>query len=492
MNTIIERASQNPTTRTICIGLLCLFPFLVILLGSQLQNSIGFPLDDAWIHQTYARNFLQTLSWEYNSGQVSAGSTSPLWTLLLVPGHMFTSNFFYIWTYGISLLFFGASSFLFSLFLNDKKFPSKTNILLVLLFSLEWHVLWAVVSGMETVLYIFFSLLIFYFLKLGKHYSWWLGILLGGILWVRPDGITLWGPVGLIIFVDLLRGYTEKPVYKIIGPFLISLALYFLFNFSISGSIFPNTFYAKQTEYAVLYNSPLINRFFSLVLVPLTGVGIVLLPGFIAKLISSVRSRDIVHISAGLWVIGYIGLYAWRLPVTYQHGRYIIPVIPIFLLIGVSGWLESSESFRGLIGRIIKKSWGLIIVIVLIGFSILGVQAYSRDVAIIETEMVYCAKWIRDNTSHSSIIAAHDIGALGFFSDRTIIDMAGLISPEVIPFIRDEEMLAKFLDDQKADYLMTFPNWYPELIKDKTMIFSSMGNYAPLMGGENINVYEWK
>ena len=43
----------------------------------------GYPLDDAWIHQTYARNWAETGQLAYVVGLPSAGSTAPLWTLLL-------------------------------------------------------------------------------------------------------------------------------------------------------------------------------------------------------------------------------------------------------------------------------------------------------------------------------------------------------------------------------------------------------------------------
>ena len=43
----------------------------------------GFPLDDAWIHQTYARNLANAGQLAYVPGQPSAGSTSPAWSFLL-------------------------------------------------------------------------------------------------------------------------------------------------------------------------------------------------------------------------------------------------------------------------------------------------------------------------------------------------------------------------------------------------------------------------
>ncbi|MEJ5203672.1 MAG: hypothetical protein WHV66_15730, partial [Anaerolineales bacterium] len=83
------------------------------------------------------------------------------------------------------------------------------------------------------------------------------------------------------------------------------------------------------------------------------------------------------------------------------------------------------------------------------------------------------------------------IGALGYFGEHDLIDLAGLISPEVIPFIRDESRLAQYLDEQQVEYLITFPSWYPELVKNRRIIFSSGGNISIQAGGENMCVFEW-
>ena len=58
----------------------------------------GFPLDDAWIHQTYARNLAAAGRWEYVPGATSAGSTAPLWTLLLAAGYLLHGPYL-LWTY---------------------------------------------------------------------------------------------------------------------------------------------------------------------------------------------------------------------------------------------------------------------------------------------------------------------------------------------------------------------------------------------------------
>src|SRR5574341_792578 len=80
------------------IALAALVAVLFYLVVSALIFRIGFPLDDAWIHLTYARNFAEHGEWAYRLGQRSAGSTSPLWTVLLAIGFLLRLAP-YTWTY---------------------------------------------------------------------------------------------------------------------------------------------------------------------------------------------------------------------------------------------------------------------------------------------------------------------------------------------------------------------------------------------------------
>jgi hypothetical protein len=193
-----------------------------------------------------------------------------------------------------------------------------------------------------------------------------------------------------------------------------------------------------------------------------------------------------------LWIIGYVFVYVIRLPVVYQHGRYLIPVMPIFLLISFYGFADLRRRIAGsgYWRKLIDQFWWVTIIAVVILFVFIGARAYAMDVAIIESEMVSASKWIAENTPRNSVIAAHDIGALGYFGDREIIDLAGLIEPEVIPIINDEAELEDYIRKRKADYLFTFPGWYPELIKSGKFIFSTESEFSPSVGGENIQIYK--
>lgn len=466
----------------------------IIYLGFSIKLfGIGFPLDDSWIHQTYARNLIEYGGWFFIPGILSAGSTSPLWTLLLTPGHLFQTDFFYCWTFFISGLLFIGSSIVFQK-LFELLIEKTTNFPWAgFLFLFEWHLVWSANSGMETVLFIFIILSVFYFLlrKVNKN-LWLLWILLGTVIFVRPDGITLLGPFLLINLINISKKYNYSRKNLGLGLLVVCifLILYALFNMLLSGVVLPNTFFAKQAEYQILYSKPLLQRFLELFLVSLTGSGILLLPGFLYYLYLSIKERKWDILSAYFWFFGYILIYAVRLPATYQHGRYVIPTIPVYIMLSVIGIYQF---FHGSIMKrnLIKFGYKVSILAVLVIFFFLGGKAYAEDVAIIQSEMVETAIWINENLPSEAILAAHDIGALGFFAGRDIIDLAGLISPEVIPFIRNEDQLSNYLDEKHADYLVVFPGWYDKLDQSKKIIYRSSGIYSPKAGGENMTIFIW-
>lgn len=476
------------------LGLISLISCLGFLAFSLTTAGPGFPLDDAWIHQAFARNFAENQSWSFQLGQPSGGSTGPFWGLLLaivhvlglpeVGGTIFI-GFLLLWACSVTAYQMGMYLF-----------PENGFIPLIIgaVLALEWHLVWAALSGMETLLLVLLILLVFLWI-LADRDDWWIpGILIGISVWVRPDGITLLGPV---IFYLLTRKDAKRHPLRSGMVLFICLVMtagpYFLFNQYVAGEIWPSTFYAKQAEYAVLRQTGFASRLFNVSKQVGTGVGIVLLPGLILEILSMIKKKDWGRSGVLLWAAGYVSIYAARLPVVYQHGRYIMPAIPAFIILGVSGtakWIELNS--KAAWKRVVSAVWGASAAIVLLSFWIFGGKAYALDVGVIETEMVDVAHWINLNTADDAVVGAHDIGGLGYFGGREIIDLAGLITPDVIPFIRDQEQLAEYLDEQGAEYLVTFPGWYPELVQDLQLIYQSSGEFSTLYGMDRMSVYIWE
>lgn len=478
---------------------------IVYLAVANSSFGLGFPLDDAWIHQTYARNLADLRQWAFIPGITSAGSTAPLWSALISLGYFIRLDPLF-WTYFAGLALLAISAVVAARWFAVR-LPARTDLAwtVAVLVALEWHLAWASMSGMETLALAAIALLCFYWLEGRRVGIFIIGLLIGVGVWVRPDALTLTlAPVAYLAIRDREKRF--KPWLRLGLGITIPLLAYLAFQRGLSGELLPNTFFAKQAEYAVLRELPLVVRMLTQIGIPgewlgepglqtggpLIGVLIVLVPGLLISIRRSFRSRQWSQLIPLTWAGLYLALYAIRLPVTYQHGRYAIPVIPVLLVLSLEGmlrWIEPRS--RVVAKRVASRAWILVVAISSVAFWLIGAGAYGRDVAIIESEMVATARWIQGNTPENAIVAAHDIGAIGYFSSRKLIDLAGLISPEVIPFIRDEQALARYLDLVGAEYLVTFPGWYPALTAGRLPLFVTGAPYSLAAGGENMAAYSW-
>jgi hypothetical protein len=467
---------------------------LVYLLASQFTYGIGFPLDDSWIHQTYARNLAQNAEWAFRPGVPSAGSTAPLWSALLALG-FFLHLSPYIWAYLLGAITLFALAVISEWAVRElvksyrPRFPWAGIFI-----ACEWHFVWAAMSGMETLLHGLIITTVLVLLMTNTRRYLPLGLLTGLSVWVRPDGLTLLGPVLMTI---LFTGEGIKPRLTQLTRYLIGFGsifiFYLLFNLAIGGTPMPNTFYAKQAEYASWQALPFLTRLGQMFLQLLVGPSLVLIPGIVGWVVKSAKHKMWGSLAALIWAAGYLILYISRLPV-YQHGRYIMPAMPIFFLFGLLAFAEFDPgkmfSRYHWIGQIV---WRASITMLTLAFIFLGAQSYANDVAVIESEMVVTAKWVAANLPPDSLIAAHDIGALGYFDNHKLVDLAGLVSPEVISFIRDEPKLADHLDQSGVNYLIAFPGFYPLLTKNvETVFVTNSAITSVLFEEENMAVYLWK
>lgn len=438
---------------------------------SALGGQSGFPLDDAWIHQTYARNLAESGQMAFVPGQISAGSTSPLWTLLIAAGYKLNIDF-RLWTFALGVISLAASAW-FLRRLSLRLWPHRPKVALAagLLCIFEWHFVWASASGMETVLFAALGLAL---IEQSAHFesnlrhALTLGVLSGLFTLTRPEGLLLIGLVGLTWLTR--PAITSRLRFLMVtgASFVLLLLPFILANIQASGTAFPNTFYAKQQEYGVYFSTFEIwlPRALDVLGAPFIGAQILLVPGLLfGAYFAFRRLRDRAQWICVLpiaWAVAHIGVYAARLPVTFQHGRYLIPIIPVFLLYGLQG----SKSLIDKLGhsRVLRRAAIGSLIGVSAAFWVVGAGAYRVDVNIIESELVASARWIDVNAPPDALIAAHDIGAIGYFARRPLLDLAGLISPEVIPIIRDETRLLHLIRTRNSSFFAAPPDFYSALL----------------------------
>lgn len=472
---------------------------------SALDSGPGFPLDDGWIHQTYARNLVLSGRWEFAPGVVSAGSTAPLWTLLLAVGYLFRLPPL-LWAFALGAMSLAAAIWM-AMRLFRVLWPAYEDQDWIAggALALSWMLAWSAASGMETLLFIFMALwLLALYCEERRPLPVKAGIIGGLFVLTRPEGVVLLA----LLSLGLAWQRDYQSLARLWLPAIIPLLPYFAFNLSTSGTLWPNTFYAKQAEYQALLAQPLPTRFVRLLFFsvggPETGwrgmsaAHLLLAPGLLVALWRGLQSdwskRRLLISMPALWAGAHVFLYAFRLPVTYQHGRYLWASLPIWILYGVAGSIEITRRARhyGRVGTIGARVATLAFATLLLVFFVLGGDAYRRDVAFVEGEMVATAEWLKGNTPPDALVAAHDIGAIGYFAQRPLLDLAGLVSPEIVPMLGDEEQMDRYVMASEAGYLVTAPGWpYAATTKrpDVSRVYTTNFPWTREQGLNNMSVY---
>jgi len=477
----------------------------IIYSAFKTNGFFGFPLDDPWIHLTFAKNLIEYGSFSYFKNElVTSGSTSPIYTLLLSLFYMVSKNEFII-SYLIGMLFGALLVYIMTkLSMLNFKNSAFISLLAALLIAFQPKLNLINVSGMETSMFIFLIAGSFYAYQSRKIIP--LGIFLGLTIWCRPDGFVLWIAIALDYF--LRRFYLTKSVTRasensitlkqFVTVFSFASAIvfaYFLFNYLLSGSIFPNTYSAKIEYYntmsrALFLENDVLKYFteaeFILIWLPFLI--------YIIVIIKSIIKREYnTHLVFLLFIVGLIAVYYLKLPFAHRFGRYLMPVIPFYILIAIAG-LKFVSDFVLLK---ISKSKTALPNFVFIIYSIAAVALFisynsnSKDDFTFMSKYsndrhVAAGKWLKQNTPESAIIATHDIGAIAFYGERKIIDMAGLVTPDLIAHIQDKDYAAymnDYLSKQKVDYIVTLRNWF-EVVNDKPV-------FIPINSFEFLDVFKF-
>jgi uncharacterized membrane protein len=492
----------------------------LVILYVMIANG-GFPLDDSWIHQVYGRNLAETGRWEFVRGVPSAGSTSPLYTVLLSIGYLLRIDY-KLWTHLLGVIAVAAAGMIGSRLAASmgEHFGSKAKYLPVmtgLALITSWHHVWAAVSGMETMIACTFTLALMWVawqeadsksqiesnnLRTSLLRGMLFGVLTAFTMATRPEIVLLSGIIGvamLMIRIHVWRSFIAWTLGAALG-FGVFITPYFMLNYQLTGGLLPNTAAAKQAAMlptVMFFSFP--ERLWRMFYPLIAGGQMLLAVGMLAVIlvaITRIRQQRIwvFYLVPLAWFIADIALYAARLPAGGQHGRYVMPVLAGMIVIGVIGTFWLIKRGRALLWtRAITRAVAITAVLLFVYCAlIVGTEAYRTDVGVIDEEQVATALWIRDNLPPDQLLAIHDIGAVGYFAPRNIIDVAGLVSPEIVPIILYPDEVWELLQQRDARYLMAFPDQIPgdnERDPHLCPIYRSSGETSPRIGGPSMAVY---
>ncbi len=419
---------------------------LFLVREHAISGKWGFALDDSWIHARIARNIATGGGFAFNPGEHVAGSTGPLYTLLLAALYHVTGEF--VWTAkALGVLCQCASGLLiFAAMLRLDPRGKVKALFAALVVALSPALLWASLSGMEISLYLLFVCLGIYSYARGSPFlatvAWTTGV------WVRPDGLFL---VALSFF--LVRGESVKRAAAAIGILLF----FFGFNYVTGSTLFPQTVGAKthlgfepvtrtwnlMREWAAVWGVPY--RKVDELEHPLP-----LLIGLLAGAVVLFRKRPLLV----AYAIGFpIALSLFRGD-SGSGKRYILYVIPF-------GAILAAYGFEALT-RLLFRVRALPVFLVAAGITLAWQGAYVLHKSTlygwneqnIDSMQGYMGRLSRFLTTPVDRIATNDIGAIGFMSDRTIVDLMGLVTPW--------KPLPEALTLYRPELLIIFVDWFKD------------------------------
>lgn len=487
---------NNKAKLIIIIALIILsiaLPVYYVSYAYSVNHENGFPLDDPWIHLTFARNLVEYGSFSYYKNEiVTAGSTSPLYTLMLAAGFLVTKNEM-ILSYVLGILFFAISAFVFYK-LSELLFTKEIWLAIAasLVFVLDRWMNFISVTGMETTLFILLLIAAFYFYR--KRNAVLTGLMLGLLFWTRPDSVAFIGAItaDYIIFMyfkkkspkkNEIEPFEKKDLIKAGIVFAVLLIAYFAMNLHLSGSLLPNTYEAKLTYYTPEFRSRteflkeevwdyFTESSYVLFIVPFI-IAVIKILG------DSFKSRYNTFLLPVIFIFAFIFIYWYKLPYAHRFGRYLMPIIPFYILTFIYG---SRVFFKYLYGLFKDRNTVNGLNFIFLGAVIIysasscyeNKNVYQDQTHHIAIRQVATAKWLKNNTPEGSIIATHDVGAIGYYSDRKIVDVAGLINPEFIKKLNTKDF-ARFMTEQMVkehvDYIAFLREWYR--VVNQTPLFTT-------------------
>jgi len=473
----------------ICGAALAVFAFYLIT--ELVRNrTLGFPLDDPWIHLTFARNLAHGWGFAYNHAEPVAGSSAPLWTLVLAFFHLFTSS---------------AGAMVLTAKLLGMVFLAGTSVcaclIAVRLTRNQWAGLgsglavatlgpmgWAMMSAMEVTLSAALTLAgIYWYLRQSRGWRAYVPwVLFGLAAWTRPEclSLPLFAALDVLLQRVILR---RRPMLwrGLLTWFVVTLP-YFVLNLALSGSPFPQTFAAKAgttslftalaagnlTQVKGLFTSAWLSYLadFAAFLWRTNPVLALLVPvGLVGLVVDAVRRDKNAGFLVPLVAAGYVPLMGMVAPAfgpAFQSGRYIgnvtalAAVVSALGIVFVARWIRSSPARFAVAG----------LILLLFSFNAVTVTvASARNTAhadsCINRMQVPLGRWLAANTPPSATIACQDIGAIGYLSNRRIIDLAGLVTKDVLKWRRVPGGRERFILDVRPDYLVVFPEAFTELLR---------------------------
>jgi hypothetical protein len=226
---------------------------------------------------------------------------------------------------------------------------------------------------------------------------------------------------------------------------------------AVTGHVLPATFGAKLAHgQSGLFGTVLAGA--PLLIVGFSGAGLLMAPlallawhgGLVAALAPGVWK----------WLLGWVAVHlvfyqVLRMPLYHW---YLVPLVYTITLMTGPGAGAAADYVRRLVPATAGRVLALGLALALAGTGIWAEWKSARAWMLNKPhagEQLYndVARWLADNTARDASVAYLEIGRIGYYSDRRIIDQMGLVTPEAIEQVRRRN-LTWVINAFKPDYYL--------------------------------------
>ena len=390
---------------------------LVPVAFGLMQTTAHF--DDAYITYRYARNLAAGQGFVYNPGEAVLGTTAALYGLLLGLLHLLGLDIPQT-SHVLSVVGWAACVILVE---RIGQATHERGIGLLAAALVATSPLFLQVIGMETNLTLALALGAMYLYLIGHTRAAFVVAALA--TWMRPD-CTLAALVLGLAYVWERRALPWREGLL----FVATLLPWLVFAWLTYGSFLPNSFFAKfgQGHGSYSFGPGLIqvasdlssaNHLYWL-------IGLLGLIGLVE--IARRRPQWLIVIAwAGVYTASYL-----LMAVPYFYWYYL-PLWPAVALLTAAGIVATARWLNrlGSLARF-NRAWPAI----LLGLTLIPQFQVLRTSLTLDPPpynqgYTAIADWLKANTAPDASVAMIEIGIIGYYSDRRVVDVMGLVTPEV-------------------------------------------------------------
>lgn len=440
---------------------------------------LEYTQDDVFITYTFSRNIAEGHGFVFYQGERVQGSTTPLWALLMAGVYLITPDLLHA---GNAISGFLLAIAILLAFTLTKPYLSRYTRLAICVIVATSPLIY-VSFGMETLLYT--ALLMFSFWQWSRGRKGWALLGAGLLTWTRADGLVLGGVLGILALLDVLQAkpgrFSLKALpWRLAGIYVLSAAPWFIFALLYFGSPLPNTFSAKQELFRGIefwldgfrwWRAFYGNNWLSLIAAPLIILGLI-------RTWSHISLRPLL-----LWTALYTLAYT-LLNITMFW--YYTPLLVSLVILAAFGgeWLVR----RWLLGRLPRAVVLVslsVVVVISAGLSISQALEYAEPPPRVRTYTML-GTWIDQNTAPHARLLVSDLGIVGYYANRSTLDVPGLIVPDMLFRWNEDYAVTKYRPDLVATTqywtwarLVEQP-WFHEYYKPIVQVSSEGDEFSPM------------